>query len=605
MILAWLIIILLAGGLLAWLLSRRNALWPRYISLIALSADFILALVLWVRHFGQARLSSESPWLAEMNREWIPQLGIGFRLAMDGLSLLLVLLTLFLGMAAVVASWTEVRERVGFFHFNLMWILAGIVGVFLSLDLFLFYFFWELMLVPMYFLIGIWGHENRIYAAIKFFIFTQAGGLLMLAAILGLYFIHGRNTGAYTFDYSQLLGTAMNPQTAMLLMLGFFIAFAVKLPVVPVHTWLPDAHTEAPTAGSVILAGLLLKTGAYGLMRFAVPLFPQAALDFAPVAMALGVIGILYGAILAFAQTDLKRLVAYTSISHMGFVLLGVFAANDLALQGAVIQILCHGISTGALFILAGALQERIHTRDMNRMGGFWAIAPRMGAVTLFFALASLGLPGLGNFVGEFLVLIGSYRVSVPLTVLATTGLVIATVYSLWIIQRVFHGPREQDLAFSDLSVREMAVMSVMIIAIVWLGLFPQPVLNTAEPFLKSLKQSASMMRVPDPAGEQGTASKHSRKNNPPLYGVGADLCVCPGFSERAITGADTQVCPYGKHRKIFASLSERAITGADTQVCPYGKHRKIFASLLSSGLYRRDLMMVTRSSRSDHGGMP
>lgn len=532
MILAWLIIILLTGGLLAWLLSRWNTLWPRYISLLALGVDSILAVVLWGRYFGQARFSSESSWLlAELNREWIPQLGISFHLAIDGLSLLLVVLTLFLGIMAVVASWTEVRERVGFFHFNLMWILAGIVGVFLSLDLFLFYFFWELMLVPMYFLIGIWGHENRIYAAIKFFIFTQAGGLLMLAAILGLYFIHGQNTGTYTFDYSQLLGTAMNSQTAMLLMLGFFIAFAVKLPVVPVHSWLPDAHTEAPTAGSVILAGLLLKTGAYGLIRFAVPLFPQAALDFAPVAMALGVIGILYGAILAFAQTDLKRLVAYTSISHMGFVLLGVFAANDLALQGAVIQILCHGISTGALFILAGALQERIHTRDLNRMGGFWSVAPRMGAVTLFFALASLGLPGLGNFLGEFLVLFGSYRSSVSLTVLAATGLVFATVYSLWIIQRVFHGPREHSLAFSDLSAREMAVMGVMIIAIVWLGLFPQPVLNTAGPFLKSLRLGASMMRVAAPVRVQGTAS--------------------------------------------------------------------------SSGLSQRDLMMATRSGKSDHGGKP
>jgi NADH-quinone oxidoreductase subunit M len=491
MILAWLIVILLVGGLLAWLLSRWSPLWPRYISLLALGADFILALVLWVRHFGRARFLSEGPWLAEVNREWIPQLGISFHLAIDGLSLLLVLLTLFLGITAVAASWTEVRVRVGFFHFNLMWILAGIVGVFLSVDLFLFYFFWELMLVPMYFLIGIWGHENRIYAAIKFFIFTQAGGLLMLAAILGLYFIHGRNTGTYTFDYSQMLGTAMSPQAAMLLMLGFFTAFAVKLPVVPVHSWLPDAHTEAPTAGSVILAGLLLKTGAYGLMRFTVPLFPQAAHDFASVAMVLGVIGILYGAILAFAQSDLKRFVAYTSISHMGFVLLGVFAGNELALQGAVIQILCHGISTGALFILAGALQERIHTRDMNRMGGFWAVAPRMGAVTLFFALASLGLPGLGNFVGEFLVLIGSYSASITLTVLATIGLIFATVYSLWIVQKVFLGPQEQDVPFSDLSIREMAIMSVMIIAIVWLGLFPQPVLKTAEPFLKSMRRES------------------------------------------------------------------------------------------------------------------
>jgi NADH-quinone oxidoreductase subunit M len=289
---------------------------------------------------------------------------------MDGLSLLLVLLTVLLGLMAVVASWSEIRERVGFFHFNLLWVLAGIVGVFLALDLFLFYVFWEMMLVPMYFLIGIWGHESRIYAAIKFFIFTQASSLLMLLAIVTLFFLHHQQFGVYTFDYIALLGTPLGPGMAMWLMLGFFVAFAVKLPVVPFHTWLPDAHTEAPTAGSVILAGLLLKTGAYGLLRFVVPLFPEAARAFAPAAMVLGVIGILYGAVLAFAQTDLKRLVAYTSISHLGFVVLGIFAWNEWALQGAVMQMICHGLSTGALFILVGALQERLQTRDMGRMGG-------------------------------------------------------------------------------------------------------------------------------------------------------------------------------------------------------------------------------------------
>ncbi len=409
---------------------------------------------------------------------------------MDGLSLLMVMLTAFLGIMSVAASWTEIKGRVGFFHFNLMWSLAGIIGVFLSLDLFLFYFFWELMLVPMYFLIALWGHENRVYAAVKFFIFTQLSGLLMLAAILGLYFVHAGATGISTFDYSQLLGTTMSSTKAIFLMLGFVIAFIVKLPAIPFHTWLPDAHTEAPTAGSVILAGLLLKTGAYGLIRFAVPLFPQAAFAFAPVAMTLGVMGILYGAVLAFGQNDLKRLVAYTSVSHMGFVLLGVFAWNELALQGAVIQMICHGISTGALFIIVGALQERIHTRDLEDMGGFWTTAPRMGGVGLFFGLASLGLPGLGNFVGEFLVLLGAYKVSMPIAAVAAVGLVFATVYSLWMIQRTFFGPGKEGPGVLDLKLREMAVISLMIAVIVWIGLYPQPVMNTFAPTVDALQQT-------------------------------------------------------------------------------------------------------------------
>jgi NADH-quinone oxidoreductase subunit N len=277
----------------------------------------------------------------------------------------------------------------------------------------------------------------------------------------------------------------------MLLMLGFLAAFAVKLPVFPFHTWLPDAHTEAPTAGSVILAGLLLKTGAYGMLRFAVPLFPDAAIALAPIAMALGVIGILYGAVLAFAQTDLKRLVAYTSVSHMGFVLLGVFAWNELALQGVVMQMLCHGIATGALFIIAGSLQERIHTRDISRMGGLWATAPRMGGVAMVFAWASLGLPGLGNFVAEFLTLLGSWQASRLWTVLASAGLIASAIYALWVIQAVFHGPGEREKTFPDLGLREMAVMTALIAAIVWLGVYPQPVLDTARPALVELRREA------------------------------------------------------------------------------------------------------------------
>jgi NADH-quinone oxidoreductase subunit M len=491
MILLWLIAIPAAGGLLAWLLGRRQAGWPRWVALATLAVDVIPALVLAGRSVADA--ASGGPWLVSLDLPWIPVLGIRFFLAADGLSLVLVLMTVFMGIMAVASGWQEIQHRTGFFYFNLLWVLAGITGVFLALDLILFYFFWEMMLVPMYLMIAVWGHENRVYAAIKFFLFTQISGLLMLVAILGLYFVHGRATGDYTFNYLQLLGTPLAPATARWLMLGFLAAFAVKLPVVPLHTWLPDAHTEAPTPGSVILAGLLLKTGAYGLLRFVVPLFPAAALDFvAPLAMALAVVSILYGALLAFAQTDLKRLVAYTSVSHMGFVLLGVFAWNRLALQGVVMQIVCHAVSTGALFMLVGFLQERLNTRDINRLGGLWASVPRMAAVTMVFALASLGLPGLGNFIGEFLVLVGAYRSSVAATFLASLGLIGASIYALWIMQRVFHGPGQTDRKPVDLGGREMAAMAAMIVVIVWLGLFPQPVLYTARLPLQHLQQTAA-----------------------------------------------------------------------------------------------------------------
>lgn len=488
MILAHLILLLLVAGPIAWLLERRGPQWPRWVTLGVLGIDMVLGLVLWGERPTDLAISDRGVWMAELSAPWIPRFGITIHLALDGLSLVLVLLTLFLGITAVVASWTEIRERVGFFHFNLLWVLAGVLGVFLAMDLFLFFIFWEVMLVPMYFLISVWGHERRVYAAVKFFLFTQAGSLLMLIAIIGLTYLHAQRTGALTFDYPRLLGTPMDPTMAMGLMLGFFAAFAVKLPAVPLHAWLPDAHTEAPTGGSVILAGLLLKTGAYGLLRFAVPLFPDAAQAFAPAAMTLGVVGILYGAMLAFAQTDLKRLVAYSSISHLGFVLLGIFSRGAIALEGVVMQMIAHGITTGALFILVGALQERLGTRDMRRMGGLWTAVPRFGAITLVFAIASLGLPGSGNFIGEFLILLGAYRVNVLLTALAALGLVAAAVYSLALIQRTFHGPAWAGRAVPDLSARYLATLGAMIAVQVWLGLFPQPVLDTAGQALDSLR---------------------------------------------------------------------------------------------------------------------
>ncbi|PRY11322.1 NADH dehydrogenase subunit M [Pontibacter ummariensis] len=488
MILVWLIVILMVGGLLAWLSKKWHPVLPRWIALFAVLADLGLALYLWLR--TPAATLGASPWLVRLEVPWIPQWGVNFILALDGLSLLMLLLSFFLGTLAVLISWREIRTKSGFFHFNLLWVLAGITGVFLTMDLFLFYFFWEVMLIPMYFLIGVWGHANRNYAAYKFFIFTQASGLLMLLAILGLYFIHGSQTGIYTFNYFELLDTALAPVAARLLMFGFLAAFLVKLPVVPFHSWLPDAHSEAPTAGSVILAGLLLKTGAYGLLRFVLPLFPTAAVEFAPWAMLLGVIGIIYGAILAFSQTDLKRLVAYTSVSHMGFIILGVFAFNEWALQGIVMQMIAHGLSTGALFIIAGFLYERLHTRDIQLMGGFWSKAPKMGVIALIFVMASLGLPGLGNFIAEFLTLVGSWQANNWLTVFATIGLVMATVYSLRIMQKVFFEPAPMEQALPDLTSREMLIATPMVLMILWLGLYPQPVLDTARPSIKQQLQA-------------------------------------------------------------------------------------------------------------------
>jgi NADH-quinone oxidoreductase subunit M len=474
------------AGVLSLLVARHSTLAVRWISLITASVGFLIALWLW-------SLNRLPPgvWYNEVDWPWLPAWGIHFHLGADGLSIPLLTLTYFLGIVAVLVSWTEIQYQVGFFHLNLLWTITGMGGVFLALDLFLFYFAWELMLIPIYFLIGIWGHENRRYAAVKFFIFTQFSGLLMLISILSLYFAHHAATGVYTFEYADLLHTPLAPATEMWIMLGFFAAFAVKLPVVPLHTWLPDAHTEAPTAGSVDLAGLLLKTGAYGLMRFTIPLFPHASRAFAPIAMWLGVVSILYGAFLAFGQTDLKRLVACTSVSHMGFVLVGIYAWNSLALQGALVTMIAHGVSTGALFVLAGVLQERMHTREMGRMGGLWSVAPRMGGAVLFFALASLGLPGLGDFVGEFLVLLGTYPVSVPITVFATIGVLAATFYALRMVQRAFRGPNVHEWHFADLVPRERFTMGIMIAALLWLGLYPRPVLDIFRPAMTHLETYA------------------------------------------------------------------------------------------------------------------
>ncbi|MEZ5524576.1 MAG: NADH-quinone oxidoreductase subunit M [Pseudomonadales bacterium] len=489
MMLILLIMLLFVGGLLVWLADRARLADARWLTLILLGCGLGLLL------FGYANAGSVEvvgrQWYLGYHIPWIQRFGINLTLAVDGLGFVMVLLTLFLGLVAVLSSWREIEHSRGFFHFNLLWTLAGVVGVFTALDLFLFFVFWEVMLVPMYFIIAIWGHENRTYAALKFFIFTQASGLLMLLAIVGLVYYQYQASGILTFNYFVLLDTPLTAQVGYWLMLGFFIAFAVKLPAVLVHSWLPDAHTQAPTAGSVILAGVLLKTGAYGIIRFVVPLFPEASAQFASLAMALGVGSIIYGAALAFAQTDLKRLIAYTSISHMGFVLLGVYAGNEEGLQGAVMTMLAHGMTSAALFAFAGAIQQRIHTRDMRQMGGFWTRAPRLGAWVLFFSVAALGMPGLANFVGEFLVLIGAFKANAWITVAACAGLILAPVYSLLVIQKVFHGEPQPERQLTDAGTREVVMLGMMAVITVVLGLFPHLILDLVSGGLSLLPPDA------------------------------------------------------------------------------------------------------------------
>jgi NADH-quinone oxidoreductase subunit M len=408
--------------------------------------------------------------------DWIPSWGIQYYLAVDGLSILMVLLTSFISMLAIASTWNAIHTQVKQFYIFTLLLEMGMMGVFLAQDLFLFYIFWEFTLVPMYFLIGIWGGARRVYASIKFFLYTMAASLLMLLAILYMGITNG------TFALPDLIaGRAAFAGAQNLLFLGFFLAFAVKVPIFPFHSWLPDAHTEAPTAGSIILAGVLLKMGTYGLIRFNLPLFPEASYTFAPYIAVLAIIGIIYGAIVSFAQKDVKKLVAYSSISHLGFVTLGIFALNEAGLQGAILQGVNHGLSTGALFFLVGVLYEQTHTRDMAAYGGVWKIMPVFSVLSLIVVLSSMGLPGLNGFVGEFTILLGSMGAEslAPrpwiFTAFATTGVILAAVYLLWMFQRVFMGPAEtpQVKGLREMNRGELAIMLSFLLFIFWIGIAP------------------------------------------------------------------------------------------------------------------------------------
>jgi NADH-quinone oxidoreductase subunit M len=432
---------------------------------------FAVSIPLWTGFDGD----SAEIQFEELGR-WMPSLGVSYHIGVDGISLLLVLLTTFLTPLALASAWHAIEDRTKEFVITMLLLETGMLGVFVSLDLFLFFVFWEAMLIPMYLIIGVWGGGNRIYAAVKFVLYTMVGSALMLVAILALYYQHGTATGAYTFDVPTLARWVVPPGLGQNLMfLAFALAFAIKVPLFPFHTWLPDAHVEAPTAGSVILAGVLLKMGTYGFLRFCLPFFPDATFTFAPLIFALAVIGIVYGAWVSTVQPDLKKLVAYSSVSHLGFVMLGLFTLNQQGLVGGLIQMINHGLSTGALFLMVGMIYERRHTRLIADFGGLWKIVPAFSVLFLVVVLSSLGLPGLNGFVGEFLVLVGAFQVNGWLAAVATTGIIFAAVYLLWMYQRVVFGEvtHEENRRLTDLSPREWAVLVPVLLFIVWIGVYP------------------------------------------------------------------------------------------------------------------------------------
>ena len=469
-------------------------------------ADFLFSLQLWFAFDNTTHLMQ-----FEFVTPWIASWGISYHVGLDGISLLLYVMTTFLTMISIIASW-GVKKHIREYMMAMLALSTGMLGVFMALDMFLFYVFWEFQLVPMYIIIGVWGGPRRVYAAVKFFLFTAVGSLLMLVAIIWIYFIIKETTGVGTTDIlyiTEHLDIPLGPQKW--LFLAFFLAFAIKVPMFPFHTWLPDAHVEAPTAGSVILAGVLLKMGTYGFLRFNLPMFPEASNEFVTMIAWLSVVGIIYGALVSMVQEDLKKLVAYSSVSHLGFIMLGIFALNDYGLQGALIQNINHGISTGALFLLVGMIYDRRHTRMIKEFGGLTKQMPQYAICFMIVALSSVGLPGMNGFVGEFLVLLGFFQVDGFITAFATSGVILAAVYILWMFQRVMFleldNPKNENLP--DMTVREKITIIPLIILIFWIGLYPKPFMKTFEASVNHLVTKVN----PDnfrPGGAPRHGSEHA-----------------------------------------------------------------------------------------------
>jgi NADH-quinone oxidoreductase subunit M len=482
--LPWLSILIffpLAAAAATFVLPANQERLIRAWATLAAVIEVALALPLWWE------LDPKRPgWQFVESREWLPAFGARYSLGVDGISMLLVLLTVVLTAVSVVAAYSAVEKRSREFYASLLALEAGMLGTFLTTDLLLFYIFWEGMLIPMYLLIGVWGGPRRVYAAIKFFLYTMAGSVLMLVAILWLYFLNRTVTGVPSFALDAFYQLPIAPATQFWLFLAFAVAFAIKVPMFPFHTWLPDAHVEAPTAGSVILAAVLLKMGTYGFVRFAMPLFPQASMQLTPWIVGLSIIGIWYGALVAMVQPDLKKLVAYSSVSHLGFCMLGLYALNAHGFVGAYLQMLNHGVSTGALFLLVGVIYERRHTRLIADFGGLWKRLPVFASIFLVVTLSSIGLPGTNGFVGEFLVLLGAFLANPWWAVLAAVGVILSAVYMLWMFQRVMFGPitHVENQSLTDLTLRERLVFVPILILIVWMGVAPQPFIDRSEPAL-------------------------------------------------------------------------------------------------------------------------
>ncbi len=481
-ILTLLVVLPAVGAAAVACMPRDN---ERLIRIVGMSFAVIVALLSIVMLADFKAGQGDFQFLSD--HVWVRDFGISWKLGVDGISLFLVVLSGILFPIAIVGP--KVHHDIKGYVAWMLLLEAGCIGVFLSLDLFLFFLFWELVLVPMYFLIGGWGYDRRIYATLKFFLYTMVGSALMLVGILAVVFLHRQATGTLTFDVVILAKEqSLASSTARWLFMAFAASFAIKVPIFPVHTWLPDAHTEAPTGGSVILAGIMLKLGTYGFLRFGLYLFPQAAVDLAPVFLTLGTIGIIYGAVVATMQKDLKRLVAYSSVAHLGFIVLGVFGLSQQGLEGGVLQMVNHGISTGALFLLVGMIYERRHTRQIAELGGIQRVAPVFAGVFMLVMLSSIGLPGLNGFVGEFLVLIGTFVTHRWWAVAATTGVILAALYLLWAYQRVFHGRAEgANATFPEMTMRERAIMAPLVVLIVFLGVYPRPVLDRIAPAVHDL----------------------------------------------------------------------------------------------------------------------